>query len=255
MATGQDGAVWFSTGTTLVGRITPGGELSTFDTVTTDPPDMSPPVYLAAGPDGQMWFTSFGDLGGMAPRADVVGKISGDGKVTKVVLPNATSETRGILALTTGPDGNVWITTDSSGTVLRMAPDFSFSEFKVSDKLALSSSVSIVSGPDGNLWMTGYGLQRITPDGDVTNLPFEGAYPSDQFPESPVDITVGPDRALWFITDPRLRIGRITVDGMDGYVTPYTLDFTYSEALGSPVAGPDGNLWFSVGDGVGYYEL
>jgi virginiamycin B lyase len=238
----------------VVGRITPGGDLTTFDTTTQNPPDMSPPVYLAPGPDGHMWFSSFGDLGNGAPRADVVGKISSDGKVTKVVLPNATAETRGVLALTTGPDGNVWITTDTSGTVVRMAPDFSFSEFKVSEQLANSSSVSIVSGPDGNLWMTGYGLQRITPDGQVTSLPVAGNA-NQQSSLSPVDITVGPDGSLWFITASRLQIGRATVDGMDSYVTPYTLDFTYSEALGSPVGGPDGNLWFSVGDGIGYYEL
>jgi virginiamycin B lyase len=256
MAAGHDGAVWFSTGTTVVGRITPAGDLTTFDTATQDPPDMSPPVFLAPGPDGQMWFTSFGDLGPQ-PEADVVGRISSAGKVTKVVLPpiqNPDCSHRDVGSLTTGPDGNVWIGTGCYAGVLRMAPDFSFTEFPISDRLG---EPVVISGPDGNIWVSGGGLPgivRVTPEGMMTTFPVQdingGGSPSA------VDLTVGPDGAIWFATENQRSIGRLTVDGMDtSYFTPFLWYFTYNlDNVDNIVTGPDGNLWFTVADGIAYYR-
>jgi virginiamycin B lyase len=58
--------------------------------------------------------------------------------------------------------------------------------------------------------------------------------------QSPIDITVGPDGALWFTNAGNDSIGRITTDGT---VTNYT-----DPSIASPdgiTLGPDGALWFT----------
>jgi streptogramin lyase len=57
-----------------------------------------------------------------------------------------------------------------------------------------------------------------------------------------LDITLGPDGAMWF-TDPGTpAIGKI---GPGGRVTEFTAGLSFGAKPYSIVAGPDGNLWFS----------
>jgi virginiamycin B lyase len=179
--------------------------------------------------------------------------------VTKAVLPPINDPDcphRGLTSLTTGPDGNVWIATDTSGAVVRMAPDFSFTEFPITGRPVISPI--IIGGPDGNLWLVGDGIPgiwRVTPDGMMTSFPVESSV-GGPAPYA-LDITVGPDGALWFITGDNRSIGRITVDGMTSYVTPYVYDVDLGltvDALGMIVTGPDHRLWFTVDNGIGFYQ-
>jgi virginiamycin B lyase len=76
-----------------IGRITPEGVVTEFDIPTPD----SGPRALAAGPDGNIWFSEF--------KAGKIGRITMQGEVTEFELPNPQT---GPGDITTGTDGNVW---------------------------------------------------------------------------------------------------------------------------------------------------
>ncbi len=65
------------------------------------------PVGIAAGPDGNLWFTEFGGT---------IGRISPSGTITEFPLPSG-SATRGIAA---GPDGNLWFTESDGNNIGRI---------------------------------------------------------------------------------------------------------------------------------------
>jgi virginiamycin B lyase len=127
----------------------------------------------------------------------------------------------------------------------------------------------ITGGPDRNVWFTLYcgsgssppktigAIGRITATGAVTLFPL---------PDSPgivpINITSGPDGALWFTEEdysalnravPGGAIGRITVSGSLSEYHGSTIFLTGGAAAGLPsiTAGPDGNLWFTEATGIG----
>jgi len=94
IATGPDGALWFTTGGKSVGRITTAGVVTTF----IDPVRMRGTYGIAAGPDGALWFTNY--LGSS------IGRISVDGTVTTYTG----ARIRYPVGITAGPDGALWFT-------------------------------------------------------------------------------------------------------------------------------------------------
>jgi serine/threonine protein kinase len=106
---------------------------------------------IAAGPDGNLWFTEF---------ANKIGRISTSGSITEFPVPTANSFPYGITA---GPDGNLWFADDRSTNIGRISPSGTITEFPVS-----INSLGIAAGPDGNLWFTDAGgseIGRISPSG------------------------------------------------------------------------------------------
>ncbi len=110
----------------------------------------------------------------------------------------------------------------------------------------------LAMGPDGDLWTTETHLQgdthisailRVTPAGTVT------AFNSGlQKGSTPVNITAGPENALWFI-DEAGYIGRISTDGAI-HEFRVGLNSVPERILKLPraiVAGPDESLWFIAG--------
>jgi virginiamycin B lyase len=99
------------------------------------------------------------------------------------------------------------------------------------------------AGPDGNVWFTDNGaVGRITPAGAITE--FKQGIPSGDTPAD--SITVGADHALWFCLDGTSpAIGRI--DPATGAITHFAL----ASNPQSVVEGPDGNVWFMGGAGLG----
>src|ERR1700730_404714 len=57
------------------------------------------PWWVAAGPDGNVWFTEF--------HSGNIGRITASGTITEFAVPTANSAPFGIAA---GPDGNLWFT-------------------------------------------------------------------------------------------------------------------------------------------------
>ena len=198
-------------------------------TITEFPVPDGSPYGIAAGPDGNLWFT---DLG-----SNRIGRITTSGTITEFVVPTAGSDPGGIAA---GPDGNLWFTENSGNKIGRITPSGTITEFPV--PTSGSSPGWITAGPDGNVWFTensGNKIGRITPSGTITEFPI---------PTSgcdPEGITAGPDGNLWFVEYFGNKIGRITPSGA---ITEFPVPTAASSPAGI-AAGPDGNLWFTEWDG------
>jgi virginiamycin B lyase len=96
VAVAADGSVWFAEAHKL-GRVTPAGSFSEFRL-----PRGSEADWLAAGPDGDVWFTETND--------HRVGRITPAGQMTVFRVPGPQASPFTIAA---GPDGNMWFTTRS----------------------------------------------------------------------------------------------------------------------------------------------
>src|SRR5437870_5655210 len=96
--------------------------------------------YIAAGPDGNIWFTESGTY--------KVAKVTRVGIVTEYALPSGTSP-QGIVA---GPDGNLWFTGGVNGAVAKVTTSGVFTEYPA--PTAIYEPTAIAAGPDGNLWFT-----------------------------------------------------------------------------------------------------
>lgn len=93
ISTGSDGALWFATDEINIGRITAAGAITALYPV----PGWSGGLNaLTAGADGALWFT------GMPGK---IGRITTAGAVTLYPIPPGTAD-----GITTGPDGELWFT-------------------------------------------------------------------------------------------------------------------------------------------------
>jgi serine/threonine protein kinase/streptogramin lyase len=155
------------------------------------------------------------------------------GNVTEFALPASYGDP---LAITAGPDGNLWFTEYTGNKIGRITPSGIITEFP--SPTPNSNLREIHTGPDGNLWFTeqsGNKIGRITPSGTITEFRFPI---SDR---SPVGITTGPDGNLWFTEYSGNKIGRITPSGT---ITEFALP-TSKSGPNKISTGPDGNLWFT----------
>jgi virginiamycin B lyase len=101
---GPDGNVWF-TAQQSVGRVTPGGEITTFTDCMDYRQRFSEATSIVAGPGDDLWFTSVTSrqLPAMG-EPPTVGRVTPDGQITQFKA-GIESEPHSILA---GPDGRVW---------------------------------------------------------------------------------------------------------------------------------------------------
>lgn len=170
------------------------------------------PTAITSGPDGALWFTSYGPwLNGGTSNTRTpgyIGRITTSGVVTLYPLSSGQP-----VAITSGPGDALWF----------------------------STSVTLVSRP--NTYTDGY-IGRITTSGVVT------AYTSN--PVDATSLSAGPDGDLWFTdlepaTSPSqwpvAYIGQMTASG---HVTRYTGSGT-TNGVTSIASGPDGALWFTNG--------
>lgn len=206
IVTGPDGALWFADETThAIGRITTSGALTRFEDAA-----IVAPTEIVAGGDGALWFNS--------RTAATIGRITPAGAVTTVDGAVAGAH------MTAGPDGRPWfagaamvgrVTDAGIDTVPTALLGFGNTNYG-----------PLAVGSDGNLWvgvtsaLVVSPLLRITPDEVVTSFTPEKL-------GTLVDMTSGPDGAVWFTTQDNL-IGSIAPDG------------TVAIHRGSWVNGPDG---------------
>ncbi len=189
------------------------------------------PNAIAAGPDGNLWFTE-------SPGKNI-GRITTTGAVTEFPIPSGNDGN----AITPGPDGNVWFTELSAATIARITPAGAITEFPPP---ANALPTGIVTGPDGNLWFTDSQL------GAVGKMTTAGSYQEFTLPPAcaassggchPGAITAGPDGNLWFVNSG--FIGKVTPAGISTLFTVPPADCGSNGC--NPVdvtAGPDGNVWF-----------
>jgi streptogramin lyase len=180
----------------------------------------SAPNYIAAGPDGALWFTE---------GAGRIGRITVSGSITEFPIPSAHGDP---LSITPGPDGNLWFTEYVAARIGRITPTGAVTEFPIPGG---GSPEGITTGPDGNLWFADWfdRIGRLTPAGVFTMFP-------TSFVVGNFGITAGPDGALWFTEYTGGAIGRITTSGV---VTEFPVPDSGSPA--GITTGPDGNIWFT----------
>jgi virginiamycin B lyase len=224
--------------------------------------DGGDPHAIAAGPDGNVWFTeTFGRIGRITPSG-VVTEFKGLPQLVGGIAP--------------GPDGALWFNetplgdaVTGPGSIGRITTDGTLSTFTLpgfrNDDVVVSyvaAHSSLVAGPDGAIWFTnastvlgdsetGKGFAtvgRLATDGTV-----KAFVPPYSPPSLPSQIVVGPDKALGY-AEQGLAFskgqGSVPCDGgivrltTDGQFKAFDLAHrnVFPLALAS---GPDGALWFT----------
>ncbi len=154
------------------------------------------------------------------------------------------------VALTTGPDGALWVADDidqdaGQNAIARITKSGKRTATFYYQADAAPAFADIASGPDGALWLSDSGdvqIVRLTRGGTFTFFPLT---------KEPLGIVAGPDGALWFVADGFLTaaVCRITTDGV---VTQYSDGLSTTAALQDIALGPDGALWFTdLNDRIG----
>jgi streptogramin lyase len=201
------------------------------------------PTYIAAGPDGNLWFTEF--------SGNAIGRITLAGVVTEFTVGmSANARATGITA---GPDGNIWFAEQNGnriGKIVALPANGTVGTISEFDVGSGAGPYAITTGPDGNLWFTenlGNRIGRITPQGVVTH--FSAGISAGAFP---LGIAAGPDGNLWFTEEQGDRIGQIIAlpgNGVVGTITEFGTGITAGSRPYGITAGPDNNLWFVEHDG------
>ncbi len=215
---GASGAIYASP---VTATPTSGGTIAEYQL----PTSQAVPSYIAAGADGNLWFTEY--------NADKIGKITTSGTVTEYVIPTSFAMPEGIAA---GPDGNLWFTEYNGNKIGKITTSGTITEYPTPTTRA--DPWAIAAGTDGNLWFTerfANNIGKITTNGTITEYPIPTAS------ANPGDITAGPDGNLWFVENTSEKIGAITPSGT---ITEYLVPTSNADPYGI-VAGPDGNLWFT----------
>jgi streptogramin lyase len=256
IAAGPDGNLWFTQETTgtdtissdHIGRITPDGSVTEFPVpaVGTIVPLDGAGLHIAAGRDGNLWYTEIG--------VDKIARLSPSGDVTEFPIPTTGGNPGSITA---GPDGSLWFTEDVQslppasfrlGNIGRITTSGVVTEFPIATPNSTPSGIA--RGSDGNLWFTenlANKVARITPGGVITEFTIPTA------DSGPTAITTGGDGNLWFVEGLANRIGQITPNGS---ITEFPVPTVNSHPY-AITAGPDGNLWFteSIANKIGQIFL
>ena len=190
------------------------------------------PEAIAAGPDGNMWFTDSG-------AHPAIGRITPSGQITLFTTDLEAGAALGAIAM--GPDGNMWFTQAGAHPAIgRVTSSGTITLFRS----ALSHAPEgIAAGPEGNMWFTEHSgmIGRITTAGQITE--FVSGLNSES---APVDIAAGPDGNMWFTDQGKTKaIGRITAAGQ---IKEFSFGLKYAGGASEPfaiAAGPDGNMWFT----------
>jgi streptogramin lyase len=229
--------------TSRIARITPGGVVTEFPTPTRD----AGPGSIAAGPDGNAWFTETG-LGATA----AVARITPAGQITEFAVPRlpylGTTVPADLGTIVAGSDDRLWFATGLGAGSITTAGDvvtFSLPE--------PASPAGIAAAADGSLWITQSTLAR------VDRLTAAGGLNPLALPDGAdgVSIAAGPDGAMYFTQSAAHTLWRAAGDAL----APIDLQLvdrvrrsarakplTVAENGGAPglAAGPAGTLWIAA---------
>lgn len=133
--------------------------------------------------------------------------------------------------ITTGPDGNIWVTLQGAKDVARITPAGVVTEF---DAANMAAPIGITTGPDGNLWVTQTGgVARFAPADPTSAVKFPLADITD-----PRAITAGPDSNLWTASGNKvLRIPPANPAASTSFAATGVAGARWI------TAGTDGSLW------------
>jgi len=162
------------------------------------------------------------------------------------------------IPLTVGSDGNFWAWNSGMTEVTRMTPTGVVTAFPTALGFPETTPGHCVDAHDGNIWCSNTGgpilrMSVTTGASIVFDLPPNAGA---------MDLTLGPDGALWFTDFGLNQIGRMTLTGA---VTEFPVPAAFI-APRSITVGPDNALWFTgddaqvgrmdlAGGGFRYYNL
>jgi virginiamycin B lyase len=201
---GSDGqTVWYTgkaTGT--VGKITPDGKVQTYPLSIVG----SVPIYIRAGPDGNMWVT---ELVGNA-----IARVTPDGEVTEFPIHAHNSRP---IAIVPEPGGQaMWFTEEAGNNVGRIDMNGKITEFAVPKSQKNVILAGLTFDDQKNLWVQQY------------------VDPYNPNPPGP-DYIIKIDRAI--LTPNVSDVAKIAVIF---YQVP-----TRNTIMHRIIQGPDGNMWFT----------
>jgi virginiamycin B lyase len=215
-------------------------------------PAGSEPYGVAAGPDGNVWFTEV--------HAGNVAKITPSGTITEYAVPNSCYSVIGPYpqGITSGPNGDVWVAAPACGVVDSISTSgtlqHSYSE-PATGYCSLPEPTWMATGPDANVWFTDphcevVGSINVTSGVVTTYGPVSGGNLGP--------IASGPDGNLWFTVNeyndaPYVgAIGRITTSGtMTFFPLPAVPGESAYPTPSGITGGPDGNVWFTFSYSAG----
>jgi streptogramin lyase len=195
------------------------------------------PEGIAAGPDGNLWFTEF--------WTNRIGRMTPTGVLTEFPIPTPDSAPRGIAA---GPDGNIWFVESSRqhNAIAKVTPAGVITEYPFGERPNDNYPSAIITGPDGNLWFVQSNLSA--PQGEIVRSTVGGVMTTFPLPKGSraSRIAMGPDKNLWFTDGASNTIGRMSPAGA---VRQFPLARRNAYPLGI-AAGPDGRMWFTEGSRI-----
>jgi len=197
-AAGPDGniwwtAIWQTRYVALVGKTSPTDSGIGYP-VPSLPTSAFPnfePMMIAAGPDGNLWFTAQGlDLNGTYDGQDFVVKITTSGVMTQFPIPTAHARA---LTIVKGPDGNLWFCESNANKIGKITTSGVITEYTLPHSGSGPNGLTV--GPDNELWFTEYNRKMI---GRLTTTGSESEYPVPSG-ASPDNIAPGADGTLYFV--------------------------------------------------------
>jgi virginiamycin B lyase len=207
------------------------------------------PLFMTAGPDGNLWFVEYATPGEIA-------KITTAGQITEVATGGSTpnfSLNPQINGIVPGPDGRLWFTEGHNpGRVGRINPTTGAVQEMVTGGVSPNFTMNsgpeeIANGPDGNLWFAEVSnppsaVARISTDGVVTE--FASGITAGSEPNS-ITPSAAADGNLWFteVKGGANAIGRL--DPATGSITEFSSGLVANGDIRDIVPGPDGNVWFA----------
>jgi len=193
------------------------------------------PQWIAAGSDGNMWFTE--NPGGKVAR------ITPAGVVTEFTVPTANAQPQMIVGAS---DGNLWFTefstTPPPGTskIAKVTTTGTFTEFStLFAPPPPDNPLGLVDRLDGNIWYAANGSSRVGFQGISSGVAGETSIPTAN--SGPFGIATAPDNNLYYTESATDKIGRIA----DLFTAQSEISLTAGTVPESIVRGPDGNLWFA----------
>jgi streptogramin lyase len=210
IAVGPDDALWLTSQTNELMRVTTSGDVTEFPLSDPNFPDVSlTPYGIAAGGDGNIWFsTPFLGTPGVAGTVGL-GRLDPDtGETTFFPLSGGPNPIEGIGYLTTDAAGRIWFADAGRGAIGRIdpqAPTPQIVEFAI--PTPNSKPVGVAFAPDGSIWFTEQNADNIGRYDPASGLFTE--YPLETLGSLPFDITVGPDGKIYFTEMGTGKVGQL----------------------------------------------
>jgi virginiamycin B lyase len=204
------------------------------------------PIGMVKAPNGAFWTANPG-----------TGNINSFNPSTQAYTTYAVDPSdQGPYGVAVDAQGNVWFA--DGPQIGELTPTTSNVQLFTTGLSANPNVTSITAGASGTMWFYDQGTNQ--PPNQVgqpswfgaintsTDAITEYATPDDATPTNPdgqayMQMTLGPDGAIWFLDGSGAAVGRIATSGS------YTITPIGTPALPTPyptqlVVGPDGNIWF-----------